>query len=181
MKTGAFVTGACCWLVLFAGLAFGVSAASAQGNTGLHIPSSVAAEHHELHAELARVVALGGQTGRAAREVDRLLRPHFIKEEQFALPELGVLPALAKGERIPDAGRAMQLSAQLKAQLPQMLHEHRIIVGALRRLREAARTEHQPAGMRFADHLIAHAQSEEQVLYPSAVLVGEYLQLQRRE
>lgn len=181
MKTGAFVTGACSWLVLCAGLALGVSTASAQDKTGLHIPSSVAAEHHELHAELARVVALGGQTGRAAREVDRLLRPHFIKEEQFALPELGVLPALAKGERIPDAARATRLSAQLKAQLPQMLHEHRIIVGALMRLREAARAEHQPAGMRFADHLIAHAQSEEQVLYPSAVLVGEYLQLQRRE
>jgi hypothetical protein len=33
---------------------------------------------------------------------------------------------------------------------------------------------------RFVDELTAHAQNEEQVLYPAAIVVGEYLKLRFR-
>jgi hypothetical protein len=61
------------------------------------IPSSLRTEHDELHAELSRVTRESGELGVAAREVARLLHPHFVAEEEFALPPLGPLPELAKG------------------------------------------------------------------------------------
>jgi hypothetical protein len=57
------------------------------------VPSSVAAEHKELHEELARVIKAGGRTATEARNVEKLLQPHFIKEEQFALPPRGAAQA----------------------------------------------------------------------------------------
>jgi hemerythrin superfamily protein len=58
-----------------------------------------------------------------------------------------------------------------------MLSEHKAIVQALHELGRAARSERRPEVSRFVDELTAHAQNEEQVLYPAAILVGEYLKL----
>ena len=62
---------------------------------------------------------------------------------------------------------------KLRAELPQMLAEHKLVVGALRRLAAAARQENKPGAARFAEALKLHALSEEQILYPAALLVGE--------
>ena len=32
-----------------------------------------------------------------------------------------------------------------------------------------------PAGVRFAEHLAAHAQTEEEITYPTALLIGLYV------
>jgi hypothetical protein len=58
-----------------------------------------------------------------------------------------------------------------------MLDEHRQIVGALDKLRSAAREAGRPEYEAFSEALILHAQTEEQVLYPAAILVGDYLAL----
>ncbi|HSA88922.1 MAG TPA: hypothetical protein VLF42_03385 [Burkholderiales bacterium] len=55
------------------------------------IPKPLQAEHEELHATLARATQEPGAVGEAAREVARLLHPHFVREEQFALPPLALL------------------------------------------------------------------------------------------
>jgi hypothetical protein len=68
---------------------------------------------------------------------------------------------------------ALPMTRRLKAELPGMLAEHKQIVGALEKLRAAARAARQPEHERFADALVQHAQTEEQVLYPAAILVGE--------
>ena len=68
----------------------------------LKTPQSIDAEHEELHAELAKAVKAGGATGKAAKGVDCVLHPHFLKEEEYALPPLGLLPALASGTALPD-------------------------------------------------------------------------------
>ena len=55
------------------------------------------------------------------------------------------------------------------------------IVGALDKLREAARTAGRPEVERFAEALVLHAQTEERVLYPAAILAGELVALQLEE
>ena len=40
----------------------------------------------------------------------------------------------------------------------------------------AAQAENRPEFARFAEKLILHARTEEEVLYPAAILVGEWLQ-----
>ena len=61
-----------------------------------------------------------------------------------------------------------------------MLHEHKLLTEALRRLASAAREEGKPDHAAFADALIVHAQNEEQVLYPATLVIGEYLMLKRQ-
>ncbi|MGE5540142.1 MAG: hemerythrin domain-containing protein [Gemmatimonas sp.] len=141
----------------------------------IHIPESVRAEHHELQELLARATRAGGRTEEAAKEVARLLHAHFLKEEAYALPPLGLLGLLASGAATPGMAAVLALTDKLEAELPTMLEEHRAIVGALVALVDAAGAEGKPEVARFAEKLILHAQTEEQVMYPAALLVGRYL------
>jgi hypothetical protein len=141
----------------------------------LQIPSSLKAEHEKLHDELVRATNAGGSTGEAAKTVAKLMDPHFVKEEEYALPPLGLLAQLSRGEIESDMAKALKKTDKLEAELPQMLSEHKEIVIALQRLVEAANAEKKPENVRFAEELMAHARNEEELLYPTALLIGRYL------
>lgn len=136
------------------------------------------AEHEELHAELRALTAAPGRVGGAARKVAELLDPHFVKEEEHALPPLGLLAAIAQGEMTPAMRPVLALTDRLKRDLPEMRAEHRTVVAALETLAESGKAEMRADAERFADKLRLHAATEEQVLYPAAVLVGEYVRSQ---
>ena len=139
------------------------------------IPKALQVEHEELHATLVRATKERGAVGEAAREVARLLHPHFVQEEQFALPPLALLEELAHGGVTPEMAEVLPMTRRLKAELPAMLAEHRQIVDALDRLRAAAKAANLPEYERFAEALARHAQTEEKVLYPAAILIGEHI------
>jgi hypothetical protein len=143
----------------------------------LNIPRSLKLEHEELHAELARATRAGGRTGESARAVADILHPHFIKEEEYALPPLGFLSVLAEGKVVPEMKAVITMTDRLKAEHNQMLKEHKEVVAALKNLINAARGENKMEYVRFAEKLTLHAQNEEEVLYPAAILVGEYMKL----
>lgn len=140
------------------------------------IPEALKLEHDELHSRLSEATRAPGAVGEAAREVARLLHPHFVREEEFALPPLGLLGPLSRGDVTPDMARVLSQTRRLKAELPHMLQEHAQIVAALEQLRAAARSAGLPQYERFAHALVQHAQTEEQVLYPAALLVGELVE-----
>lgn len=144
-------------------------------------PSSITAEHRELHEQLETALKTGGKTGEAAKAVEERLSTHFEKEEAYALPQLGLLSHLAKGHLSQDMKEAIELSDRLKADMPQMLEEHKAIVVALDALEKAANEENKPQAAEFAAKLKAHAVNEEQVTYPAAILVGEYLKLKLKQ
>ena len=141
------------------------------------IPQPLRLEHEELHAELVKATQEPGEIGKAAKVVAKLLHPHFVKEEEYALPPLGLLVPLAKGTITPEMKKAIPMTDKLKADLPHMLKEHQDIVVALERLAKAANKGGNPQYVHFAEKLKLHAQTEEQILYPAAILVGEYLKL----
>jgi hypothetical protein len=139
------------------------------------IPKSLKLEHEELHAELVKATKAGGKTGEAAKAVAEVLHSHFVKEEEFALPPIGLLSLLAHGKIDKEMQSVLPMTDRLKAELPEMLREHAAVVAALEKLIVAAKNENLPEHARFAEKLILHAQTEEEVLYPAAILVGEYL------
>ncbi len=141
------------------------------------IPKPLKSEHEELHAELAKATRVSGQIGDAARAVAKILHPHFVKEEDFALPPLGLLALLAEGKLTPEMRQVLQMTDRLKVELPQMLEEHKAIVAALKKLSDVAKREKKIEYVHFAEKLIAHAKTEEEVLYPTAILIGEYVKL----
>jgi hypothetical protein len=141
------------------------------------IPESLEFEHRELREQLDKAAAVPGRTGDAAREVMRVLAPHILLEREFAMPPLSQLAQIARGEITPDMARFIDKTDAFRAELPRMLDEHKLIVEALRRLMQAAAAEKQPGAAQFAQKMILHAQMEEEILYPAAILVGEYLRL----
>ena len=152
--------------------------ADQKGHTAmLEIPTALKAEHEKLHADLSAATKLAGKTGEAARHVAAALHEHFVSEEEFALPPLALLGPIAGGHATPDMRTVVAMTDRLKAEMPRMLEEHKAIVRALDELGRAATAERHPDVSRFVDELKAHAQTEEQVLYPSAILVGEWLKL----
>ena len=141
----------------------------------LQIPAPLKIEHDELHAQLARATQEPGVLGEAAREVARLMHPHFVKEEQYALPPLALLADVARGALRSDMSEVVAMTRRLKAEMPAMFAEHRQIGAALDALRREARRAARPDVEDFAVALQRHAETEELVMYPAAVLLGEYL------
>ena len=97
------------------------------------------------------------------------------------MPQLGLLSILADGKILPEMGVAVAISDRLKADLSHMLLEHKQIVTALKALVDAANLEGNEEIPHFAEKLILHAQTEEEVLYPASILIGEYLNLKLSE
>jgi hypothetical protein len=141
----------------------------------LTVPQSLEIEHQEIREELAALMKAGGRTGDSARAVMRVLRPHMEREDDFVVPALALLRPLAAGLIVPEMAPVLGKAEMLKSELSRMIEEHGRIVAALRELMRAAVDEQQPGAARFAQRLIVHAQAEEELLYPAAILVGEYL------
>jgi hypothetical protein len=170
---------------LVVGLLFGLQAVRAEpaasahngggSATGLQIPKVMEIEHEELHAELAKLTQAGGQTGDAAKAVAAVLDPHFANENSYALPPLGLLVPLAEGKFDCSMTEVLKMTDKLGAAMPTMLAEHKEITAALGKLSAAAKAENKPDGVQFAEALMAHAEGEEEITYPTALLIGRYV------
>ena len=126
-------------------------------------------DHHEVHdslclcsrstrpctSNLRQATQAGGEVGETAKTLAGLMHPHFVKEDRIALPPLGLLVALARGEATPEMAGVLELTDQLEAELPAMLAEHRTIVEALQKLRDAAKRAGRTEIVEFAQALIA--------------------------
>lgn len=143
--------------------------------TRVPIPSSIQAEHQEIHQSLIEASRVSGPIGVAAKALAEVLHPHFVREEQVALPPLGLLAPLARGEMPEGAASALAMSDTLRAELPTMLEEHKRIRAAVLELGRVAKAAGAEKHVRLADQLAQHALTEEEVLYPAAILVGDLI------
>ena len=148
-------------------------AAVPRGTGNLEIPGSLRVEHAAIHEELQRATRAPGRVGLAARRLALVLHPHFVREEQIALPPLGLLLPLSREAKPAGMTDVLPIIDSLRLELPRMLEEHRTIREATLRLLEAARAARNTRVARLAEELALHARTEEEVLYPAAVLVGE--------
>ena len=139
------------------------------------IPQSLQTEHKAIHDALAEATREPGPVGAAARELAAVLHPHFMRENEIALPPLGLLAALTAGEKPAGMEEALAMSDALRKELPRMLQEHTQIRAATEKLRVVAQKEKASAYEQFAEELVLHARTEEEVLYPAAILVGDVI------
>ena len=73
--------------------------------------------------------------------------------------------------------KIIDMTEKLKSELKNMLEEHKTITLALETLKSIAQKENRNDIVKFADELVLHAQTEEEVLYPTSILIGEYIKL----
>lgn len=176
-----FSTGMMLRLALWALVAVPSTAASQEpahapphpDSAAIRIPESLTHEHREIHESLLRAARLRGPVGTAARALAKVLDPHFVREEQIALPPLGLLGPLARGDDAKPMRAILPLTDSLRIELPRMLEEHKAIGAATARLAQAANAAHNAPVARLAEALALHARSEEEMFYPAAVLVGD--------
>jgi hemerythrin HHE cation binding domain-containing protein len=141
--------------------------------TQIRIPESMRVEHSEIHAELVRATKVAGPVGAAAGELAKILHGHFVREEEIALPPLGLLAPLARGEAVVSMQDVLPMTDSLRQELPRMLEEHHAIRAATTRLRDVARGAGNVEVAQLTEKLALHAQSEEEIFYPAAILVGD--------
>ena len=141
---------------------------------GPAIPEALRQEHEQIQHELQVAVHAPGEVGSAARGLRRVLLPHFEREEQIALPPLGVLQRLVRQQDVQDLKRwLMPMADSLRAELPRMLDEHVAIAEAVGSLEQAAQMAGNQQAVQFARALASHAKAEEELFYPMAILTGE--------
>jgi len=139
----------------------------------IQIPEAMRLEHAEIHEGLVSATKMPGEVGEAAHKLAAVLDPHFVREEQIALPPLGLLAPLSRGEFTPEMREVLQMTDALRAELPRMLSEHKAIHATTVRLGEAAKAAGNAEVERLAETLKVHAENEEEVFYPAALLVGD--------
>lgn len=140
------------------------------------IPEAMAEEHKELHRDLKKATTARGEVGKAAKEVAKVLHPHFERENELALPVIGVATEVAEGKTPPDASIALKLTEIFKVEYEKMLQEHVEIVKALEVLERAARKAKKRDVIEFTRKLKLHAKTEEDLTYPAVLMVGKLLQ-----
>jgi hypothetical protein len=140
----------------------------------LQVPASLKNAHDALHVGLKRAMRESGHIGEVARNIMQLMDGHMLREEKFALRPLGLLKELGRGETPSDLAEAARMAQGLKSEMAQMVNEHRQIAELLRELAKDAAAEGKPELVELAEDMIVHAQMEEDVLYPAALLIGEY-------
>jgi hypothetical protein len=147
----------------------------------IEIPESIRREHEAIHSALVAATRAPGRVGIAAKTLADVLHPHFVREEEIALPPLGLLAPLAAGETVPETtwSTAAEMTSALRAEMPRMLEEHVRIRAAVAELRAAAEAVRAEAQVDLADELALHARTEEEVLYPAALLLGDLLRARR--
>lgn len=151
------------------------SSAASKQSSSFQIPKSMEIEHEAIHSHLFELTKAGGRTGEAAQKLASMLDPHFQKENRYALPPLGLLVQLSEGKFDCGMTAVLSMTDRLQADMPNMLAEHGGIRAATAKLRDVATSENRSEGVKFADELAAHAQGEEDITYPTALLIGLYV------
>jgi hypothetical protein len=157
------------------GFAAGAEGWQAPRDTLDIIPPSIREEHQEIRHALEGAARKPGEVGERARALAALMEPHFVKEEELALPPLAILPVLVAKEPLPEAAHIASLATRLEAELPTMLEEHKAIGAAAHELAVAAGAADRPEIEAFAEQLLHHARSEEEITYPAAIITGRYV------
>ncbi len=139
----------------------------------MSIPTTVERSHQELLGLLVAAQRLPGKTGVVAEELAKNLQPHLDREEECALPLLGLLQTLVtRNVNAAESGRATKLYTQMKKEYPRMTREHKELHKLIEQLKKVGAEEGHLTAVRFAEKLERHTQDDEELLYPAALLAG---------
>lgn len=139
------------------------------------VPSAIQNEHDYLLEQIDRLAQLGDSTGVVARKLNELMQHHFQEEEDYVLPALGLLPSLAAGQVPPDREDILELIEKFRTQSAHMSAEHQLIKAFMDELTQAAEKESHPEVAVLLREIQEHAQLEEEVLFPTVILIGDRL------
>jgi hypothetical protein len=145
-------------------------------NGKLTVPNALRRGHDEARAELVRATMEGGRIAKAGKRIAQLCLPHFEHEEKSVFPVLALLPDLERGNVRPEMMDVMPLISDFRAKHDALDDHHQLIVSAIEELLQAAHKEKSREFAEFAYSLRFHEKIEDEVIYPTVILIGKYLQ-----
>lgn len=160
------------------------SATSAQAEAAprqpieFQVPESLRVDHAQLSTALSRAAQAGGRTRVAAEKVAPLLEAHLQKEEREVLRVLGLLAPLANGGIDLAAENLSQLD-DLELSESGLNLQRAALIASGEKLLAIAREEGADEMLEFAERLLLRIRLDEAVLYPAALLIRNYLRIQR--
>jgi hypothetical protein len=143
----------------------------------LSTPKSILRDHQKLHQELERFASEQTVIGELSQCLERILEKHITKEEEFALPPLSLLSKLYVYHHNIDMSEGAAMAKKLKHYYQDMLNDHKIITQQSEKLKEEASTKNRKDVITAIEKLLAHVQLEEEVLYPTTIVIGKYIKL----
>lgn len=141
------------------------------------VPVSIKKEHQYLLDKIQKLTLIPDSTGFMAIKLNDLMQHHFSEEEDYVLPPLGLLNMLANGKIPEQSHEIILLTEKLKSQLSHMNVEHQMIKAYFDELLQVATMDNRTEIIEFEKEVLKHAIIEEEVFFPTAILIGEYLKL----
>jgi len=145
-------------------------------NGNLVVPDALMRGHDEMRAELVQATMEGGRIAKAAKRVAQLCLPHFEHEEKHVFPVLALLPYLERGILLAEMVDVMPLISNFRAKHDAIADHHQLILAATEELLQVANKEKTREFTEFAYNLRVHEKLEDEVIYPTVVMIGKYLQ-----
>ena len=140
------------------------------------MPEALRLGHDQVRAELVRATTTPGRIGEAAGRVAGLCLPHFEREEELVFPVFGLLPELASGKMRPEMAEVLPLVSAFSAWHDALSKQHQAIASSIHALLLAAHKEKNREIAEYAYCLRVHERLEEDVIYPTVLLIGRYVQ-----
>ena len=145
------------------------------------VPSSIKATHESLLEQIHKLTLYNDSSRIIALKIEELMIHHFQEEEDYVLPQLGVLRALANGQIPEKSEEIIVLSETVRSHMNHLSAEHQLITAFIKELKEASAEENLPEINTFENEIFKHSTTEEQVFFPTSILIGEYLKLQTKK
>ena len=138
-------------------------------------PESLRVSHDEARAEFLRATTQGGRIAVAATRLSQICLPHFLREEKFVFPILGLLPELTRDSVRSEMAELLPLISNIDAKHDVLDNQHQSIHSAIGALLEASHREKNREFAEFAHKMLIHEKVEDEVIYPAVVVIGNYL------
>ncbi len=140
------------------------------------IPEALRLGHDEVRAELVRATSMPGRVGEAAGRLAGLCLPHLEREEETVFPVFGLLRDLASGKVRPEMADILPLVSAFGAWRDSLDDDHRSTAPAIQALLLAAHQEDNREIVEFTYCLRMHERLEDEVIFPTVFLIGNYVQ-----
>jgi hemerythrin superfamily protein len=145
------------------------------------IPQFILEEHTNFLSFIDSLTLQKDSTGIIALKLKEIMMHHFREEEDYVLPALGVLSLLARDSVPSKPKEIILLTDKLKTQQHHIRAEHQLIGAFLKELLSVTNKEDRPAIEMFRKTVQRHAEDEETIYFPAAIVVGEHLKLRTKK
>lgn len=138
-------------------------------------PQAITHGHTNLCYELKGIIDRHKAFRSQAKNLYKVMSEHFEKEEKYALPPLGLLLVLSEGNWQLNEEVSIEMSESVKKRFNELKKEHGLITKLMQELKIIAESEDIFELKMFLNNLYFHMELEDQVLYPTTVLISNYL------